>query len=268
MIEDNFYVILPSNVRSIASKNENKANKYTTHLAKALELDKEEFMVGLAEISYVHSWSSSIIAKSCEYKIAIADLAKREQRPTIEHACLPQGQSVVHYHSIEDLIVGLNERRPQKFRGKFRMGQGGHVEIQLALGEMIMLDNYLADLIGFSRTKMVFSYGKLESDSQLYTIEAENKPDISIAMYNMYVYCDIVDNTQVGDTLVPLLRTVPIDKQNKDKYVVKSFNPIRYLPLSTAYIPSIHMVLANDTGELVPFQYGKTVVTLHFKKKQ
>lgn len=115
--------------------------------------------------------------------------------------------------------------------------------------------------------KRLFSQA-VENDDQglYYEVTADSGVDTN-TMYNMFVYCNLVENTLVGDVLVPLLRAIPIYHGDDDKYVGKNFNRIRYRPLARNFFECIEIQLADDTGELVNFQYGKAILTLHVKKR-
>ena len=44
---------------------------------------------------------------------------------------------------------------------------------------------------------------------------AEYAPDLRRGMYNIFVYCDVCVSTYVGDSMVPLLRTINLNSQCK-----------------------------------------------------
>ena len=79
-----------------------------------------------------------------------------------------------------------------------------------------------------------------------------------------YVYCDLIEPTFVGDTKVPLLRTVNVDT---DRQVVNHIytSPI-YVPLQKKQFDTVEINIMTDTGEPVPFASGKSVVVLHFRR--
>jgi len=75
----------------------------------------------------------------------------------------------------------------------------------------------------------------------------------------MYVYCDILKLTLVGDTYVPLLHSIAID-DSPGKYISKEFLNPHYIPLQYGFISNIQIRLCDDIGENLRFEWGKVIV--------
>ena len=71
----------------------------------------------------------------------------------------------------------------------------------------------------------------------------------------------------VGDALVPLLRIVPVEGDDGQR-VSKSFERPHYLPVSRREFETIEVNIKHDTGESVPFELGKVLLTLHFRQSR
>ena len=71
----------------------------------------------------------------------------------------------------------------------------------------------------------------------------------------------------VGDSEVQLLHIVPIEGKS-GQMITKTYEQIQYLPLLQKHIRTIEINIRKNTGENVPFELGKLVVTLHFRKLQ
>lgn len=264
--KNDFYITLPSNVSSELGENENLTSQYKTKLDIPLEL-KGNWYVGLAEITYPSAWSNQIIAKRCEYKIAQANILKPDIPPVIFEACLPEGSEIKHYTDQEMLISELNARRPQSFKGKFKINGRGYAQIEMFSGDVVVLSQYLSELLGFKKKKQFFSYGVKNEETGVYTITAESRPDLNVAKYNIFVYCDIISLRQVGRGRYPLLRSCPINFDNYGKNENISFQNIHYIKVAQNYITEITITLCDDYGDLVNFAWGKSSVTLHFIEK-
>ena len=65
----------------------------------------------------------------------------------------------------------------------------------------------------------------------------------------------VFSHNTVGDALVPLLRIVPVEGKIGER-VSKSFLRPQYLPVSRK----------TDREESVPFQFGRVLLTLHFRQ--
>ena len=115
---------------------------------------------------------------------------------------------------------------------------------------------------------------------RLYTIpkdrvlRAERPPFLRYGINNMYIYSSVCRPIRVGETRVPLLKSLWLDNDvNKSRafgevrnIVVK--NPM-YIPLSSTSINTIEVNIRSDSGELVPFVVGSvTSLTLHFKRQR
>ena len=75
----------------------------------------------------------------------------------------------------------------------------------------------------------------------------------------IYVYTDVVESRIVGDSLAPLLRSLPVGG-SRGATVHYRFTNIHYVPLLYAHFNSIE-INRDDTGRFVPFEYGKVTVT-------
>ena len=90
--------------------------------------------------------------------------------------------------------------------------------------------------------------------------------DLNRGLHTFFVYCDIVQHQLVGDANVPLLRTVAVKGHSGD-VVDRSFDNVHYLGLSRSTFQEIHVHITDDTGKVIPFEHGRVIVKLHFKKK-
>ena len=77
----------------------------------------------------------------------------------------------------------------------------------------------------------------------------------------------IVDDCVVGNTVAPLLRTVLVEGNYGD-FVQKTYIHPHYLPISYNRINDIEISLRDDLGNLIPFEFGKVLVKLHFRRKR
>ena len=81
----------------------------------------------------------------------------------------------------------------------------------------------------------------------------------------IYVYCDIVEPQIVGDTSAQLLKSIPAEGKFGD-IIAKTFTNLQYVPIRTKFFEAVEVLLRNDTGDPVPFERGKVVITLHFRQ--
>ena len=96
------------------------------------------------------------------------------------------------------------------------------------------------------------------------TTECSYAADLTV-LSTIYVYCDIVEPQIVGDTSAKLLKSIPAQGKFGD-VIAKTFTNIQYVPVQTKSFEAVEVLLRTDTGDPVPFERGKVVITLHFKQ--
>ena len=85
--------------------------------------------------------------------------------------------------------------------------------------------------------------------------------DMAQAFYSLYVYTNVVDSRVVGDSVAPLLRTVPLEGKHGD-VVSKSFDNVH------KEFTTIGIDIRDDTGRRVPFERYTVTVTLNFRRRK
>ena len=155
------------------------------------------------------------------------------------------------YHSPEALLEKINETCHRNV-----LSYNSHInrfEVTTSIG---MFGN-LHQLLGF-RTKTV-DRGTI----------AAHPPLLHRGIYSLYVYSNVCEYSLVGDTQVPLLRSVPLKSSTKfgDVESTVFMNPM-YIPVNKTFIDNIEIDIRDDAGEEIPFEEGRTVVVLHFRHKQ
>ncbi len=92
-------------------------------------------------------------------------------------------------------------------------------------------------------------------------------PDLNGGFYALHVYCNLVEPQIVGSTTAPLLRLVNIEGRH-GSIVEKMFQAPHYVPVNSKEISRIDIEIKDDNNNLVPFDFGKAVVKLHFRKRR
>ena len=90
--------------------------------------------------------------------------------------------------------------------------------------------------------------------------------DLTGGVKQLYVYAPkLVENTIVGDVTAPLLRVVNI--VGEPGSIQESIYTSEYhYRLQNKRISEISIEIRTATGELVKFNWGNIIITLHFKK--
>ena len=101
------------------------------------------------------------------------------------------------------------------------------------------------------------------------SVRAPEFPIFDREITALYVYTNIIDSVYIGDVQAPLLLTCPFKtKQRKEVVTQQEFLNPCYAPVNRANIQQIDIGIYDDAGALIPFLYGKTKISLHFRKRQ
>jgi hypothetical protein len=96
---------------------------------------------------------------------------------------------------------------------------------------------------------------------------ADRAFDANRGLNLMYVYCDVASHTVVGDTKTPLLRVRNVTGKHGD-VDRHTYDQPHYVLVGRREFDTIEIAINNELGEPMPFQFGKSMVTLHFRPLQ
>jgi len=101
-----------------------------------------------------------------------------------------------------------------------------------------------------------------------YIVHPFREVDINGGIHALYVYCNIIKPVLVGNFEVPLIRRVEIPNNKKfgSQCEIKYQQP-QYYPLVSHEINSIEIEIKDDSNQPIEFAFGRTAITLHFRKK-
>lgn len=269
---EHFYVTLPSN-SSEAYYGKQPMCNYKTRLAKSLSLPVDEWEVGLAEIIYPHTWNNISGAKFTFRYLENAQWVWVE-------SLIPDAM----YETPEQLIRVMNTNVQKHLKGNlsdrirfFYNDLLRKFTAYVAQGYTVRLPKKMSEILGFgdNSTKLKHSrdedeFGVEHQDERVVynddKIVAPLCTDLNRGLHTFFVYCDIVEYQLVGDANVPLLRTIPVSGRNGD-VVVNSFDNVHYMGLGRSTFQDVEVHITDDTGKRVPFEQGRVIVKLHFKRR-
>jgi hypothetical protein len=110
----------------------------------------------------------------------------------------------------------------------------------------------------------ILSMRKERKPDELF-LAGETEIDVNRGTHTIFIYCDVVQDSIVGDVKAPLLRSV-IARGNYGENVREVFVKPMYVPLKSNHFDTIRIAIKSETGELVKFNYGNSCVTLHFRQ--
>lgn len=287
---------LPSNVIS-ADSFENRIGNYKTKLAKRLTL-QGDWVVGLKELSYTKSWYT--FSTDQTGTLFTGRTFPETRAPVVKTGVYQSVQPVIEALNSSLTKISQDGRNVQ-LNTPCRVDYD-HLtrKVSVHLGQIGVLPVVpvfppeVANILGFqehariSKSFTTFLIQKVTEHptykgwklAQVYAPEMakylENfkasfqngsPVDMTAGIHSLFVYCDVVDPSFVGDSLTKLLRYVEIPSKTAfgEQVVILYDNP-HYVPVLKKDFDSIEIDIKDDAGETIPFQFGRSIVTLEFKR--
>ena len=131
------------------------------------------------------------------------------------------------------------------------------VNVRCAKGAVLKLRGDIARIVGFLNDT---------------SIRASDKKGFTLALAEtgnqyFYVYTDNIKSQYHDDVVVPVPRTVTV-KGKHGSYVSKNFERPHYVPLNKKIVDTISINIRDEAGDLVAFEKGKVIITLHFRRNK
>ena len=247
---------------------DNKASHYTTRLPQDVNLTGE-YEVGLSEIMFSNTFFNinkgdcllTYIDPNPEAPIG-ANHGNEYRGPVEVKMKIPEGLYESNEYFIQNVNIIFRKaidplHKHQKSKVKFyynRATKKAKITIYEA-GGMLRMSPAMQRILGMESDTIV---GPTHKTGQFIM-------DLNEGMKSIYVYCDITRSRQVGDTMAPLLRIIPI-KDHKEHVVYHTFDKPHYVPLSRPQFNTVEVLLTNDTGKTIAFSSGSVIATLHFRR--
>ena len=302
LIMEEIIIFLPSNVKS--EYYENTITKFKTKLAAPIQLDGD-WEVGLANISYTKSWDLKtekgiidLIAydKEAEFEVSekfleinLSNLTDIKMLVDLINDSIDKKKvkEKLDFH-LPSLILH------EKFgRVEMKLGIRNHglclFKFSKNLNKFLgfdedLLEKYYRDTERDYKTKFqntLNTFVKFDSDVKknwspreitpkdgVYSIFSHSRFNFNPDINNLFVYCDIIKPNFVGNDMEPLIRIVGVPHESRYKEEIReNFIDIHFHPLNTNYIESIEIDIKDENKKPIPFQFGRTIVELHFRKK-
>ena len=253
---------------------QNTVAHYTTKLPQPLDLDGD-YEVGLAEIIYPHSWLPRQ-NKSKDHWVEVRLPNKRPVRCVLTFGL---------YKNTEDMLTDLNkqleagftadimrehgitlEKLPFKFHFYLHISQYIHIKVEdIDYSTHLIISKSLWGLLGFVSSDKETRIRGMRLRNGNYDVSADEIFDKFAGLRLMHIYCDVAAHTCVGDTQAPLLRTCDTEGEYGDT-VQKSFVDTHYIPVQKRHFDTIEISINTEDGKPMPFEFGKSMVKLHFRR--
>ena len=230
---------------------DDKASNFVTKLSRTLQLDGK-WEVGLAEIDYPHTRYNI-----CEGKNSVEIYAPDNLYlvfKTVEFSIQPG-----YYEKVQDVIKALHKAGLANLSDVVLSYDDTSKRVTAKCGRCVVvkLQGDIARMFGFLNDTTIRA-----SDEKGFTLAL---PETGNQYF--YVYTDIIKSQYHGDVVVPVLRTVTI-KGEHGSHVGKNFERPHYVPLNKQIFDTISINIRDEAGDLVAFEHGKVIITLHFRRSK
>ena len=263
-----FYLFLPSNTNE-----DNTLTKFTTKLPETMRLDGE-WEVSLVELTYTRSWFNIGNQKDASVVIYSYPKPDPETGKNKLSQTIPLVVPLNHYETPTQLIDGMTfamhdreskipTANPPQYRLLYDPVLGRTVFEVYEPNVTIYLSEKMAYMLGFDRQDV--SATKRLPNSTVKV--ADHPPDMDGGINALYVYCNVVAPQIVGNTYSNLLRAVTVSG-NFNENITNIYTDRIYIPVLKKVFDSIEININDDAGRPILFEFGKTFVTLHFRKRR
>lgn len=265
-----FYIVLPSN--SIRKDNlDNYLWNFRTYLPDPVTLSNEKWEVGLIEIVFPNTWTNKLFEDdfisyrhfSEEDNPFLRKRTKRAANNTTEQ--FYESRIYLKNYVIQseyDIQNIFSMEKPDWFRGNFNFSLNSvHVDLGPQMG--LKFSKNLSKLLNLQQN---IWRNKKQNDWDGYSQKSNYPFDFSQNLNFMFIYSNIIKYTFVGNNFVPLLRCIPLHYTNDPQTHIKFDLPF-YFSLDKNIIEYIDIEIRSSLGDLLKFDSGEIILTLHFRKK-
>ena len=248
-------------------KQENLSLQQASH---AVIQQKQQLLLGAGTTVSRDNHSSSLLNWSCDEE---SDDDSESGEGSIRRDQISAGR----YNSVDDLMMELcqkafNTTRRWPISWTVRK-ENQRLEIHAAEIKEPSAQNNLS-LLPFIRlvsANLQNILGVTTLSVQNYEPRSHFPVDIDAGLHNILVYCDLVQNEDLGDKGTSLLRSITLTHDDDNDRGVsavsnRSFAKLQWKDVVKSAFQSITVSLRNEMGSLVPFlSRGRTSLTLKFR---
>jgi len=256
---NHFYVTLPSD-SSEKYFPDNTVARFTSRLPHRIRLDGE-YEVGLAEFIYPYSWFN-FTNDDGEMRVHFMKTTSEE---VFAMTSFPSGQ----YANEMSLAKGLSDKIADvialKTNRKDLKAIFGYDDVFRKMTFTIRCDDESESFFISEDMRRLFGFAHC-GPYRTGEYAAENTYSVNDGSHLLYLYCDIASFTAVGHAKAPLLRVCNTSGKYGDM-IRTIFTHPHYVPVARREIESIEININTELGKPTPFVFGKSVVTLHFRRR-
>ena len=101
-----------------------------------------------------------------------------------------------------------------------------------------------------------------------YGLTVSEQPfDMSGGIQNLYLYCDLMHNSNIGDVMGPLLSIFSYHKSTTAAQLEYEPKNLVYMPITSEIISEVTIETRTKVGVYAPFSSGELLVVLHVRPR-
>ena len=251
---------------------DNEPGNFKTYLPSELQLPGDAWMIGLVRMQFPKSWPT-LMGTDCDITISKPPPLLAKISVKIKEGNFSSISALIAH--INNLIAVEGRKLPttmvhgdEIIATKFILHSDNRVRIETYNDIIIKTSKRLQQVLGLQsndiRTPHVKdNRGKLQVYDQFTT----HIPDILMGLNLLWVYCDIIREPIVSDIKAPLLTTVSTNSAESDDFISYEPKTIDWHKPSTSRIQSIHTTICDVNGNVVDFNHGQVIITLHIEQR-
>ncbi|GBN12548.1 hypothetical protein AVEN_209122-1 [Araneus ventricosus] len=136
-----------------------------------------------------------------------------------------------------------------------RLSAHSRVGLHVPRYTVVTFGEKLKYLLGFSQ--QTFDHGDYKSEYVLV---------LRAGITEVYVYCDIVSPSLVGDSLASILKIIPVANEHSEQ-IVRNFSVPLYFRVKKQFFDVLEIEMRTSSGTPIKFIASKTNLVISFRKK-
>lgn len=254
-----FYVTLPCD-SSLSFFPKNTVAQYNTKLSERIRLDGD---YEVALVDFIYPWSFQNVRNTKSNRLVMS-LQRNDYNRMV--AVFQYAFEDAYYENETEFATTVTEKINTQLRSipelrdiiiEFTFDKTTRkLTMYLELEDMTLtLSDALLTKLGFCRQRP-YPSGSYQSTDTF---------DLNAGQRLMYIYCDIASHVLLGNTKSPLLRICNA-RGEYGRTIRDTFDRPFYVPVSRREFDTISIDIRDELGQPMPFDFGKSVATLHFRR--
>jgi len=257
-----FYVTLQSNA-CMGLFPDNKISDFRNRLGTLISLPAGQWEVALSSISYT---AGLAYIKHGEHLFTIQDdpTSVRPDPPRLVYST----SDVTTFSDLSDTFESVLP--DSKFTFNVRSLLKYSVPMTKS-NQAIYATPKIRDMLGLKSTNLGDRVNNFISTHASGKPIVNGRPPYQVDLISgntkLFIYSNLIRPQFIGDKMAPCMRVVSYSGASQTTQYVEFIHE-QYLDLAISEFDIVHMFIMNESGELVPFQFGNFTATLRFREKK